>query len=76
MPLLLRQYLQYLRFLQIEFLQDRYLKEKVNTPALHHQMIHDLQAWNRILESLLMILRRVSGLKEVCRNRRNQPQLC
>ena len=75
-PLLLRQFLLSLLFLETAFLHDGYLKEKVNIPARHHQTTQDLQARNRLLESPLMILRRVSGLKGVCRNQRDQPHLC
>ena len=63
-PLLLRQFLQSLMYLQIEFLQDRYLKEKVNISARHHSVTQDLQAWNRLLEQALTCLRRGSVLKK------------
>ena len=73
---LYEQFLQFSLFLQIEFLQHRHLQEKVNIPARHHQMTQDLQAWNRLLESPLMSLRRVNDLKEVFRNQREQLQQC
>ena len=41
-PLLLRQFLQSLLFLQIQFMQDRYLKEKVNIPARRRHMTQNL----------------------------------
>ena len=47
-PLLLQQLLLFFAFLQIAFLQDRRLKEKVNIPAQCHQTTKYLQARNRL----------------------------
>ena len=76
MPLVLRELPLLLLFVQIVVLQDVRLKEKVNIPARRHQMTQELQAWNRLLVLPRMILRRVSGLSEVCRNLWKQLQRC